>query len=175
MLGLSIAAIRESLRSFRGAMLVQMQSMGLWTGRQFRVYRTFTVAQQFRFTCTKDFILSKQNLYTGIGSCQLQILTGSTPSGTWANVATQNAKNKLGTNTYVAANNVQDGGTFTGGTEREIIRADSGSGQGVSASSADDSYRVLPAGTYYFNLTVTGSTAGIYSFEWEELDTVNGV
>lgn len=26
-----------------------------------------------------------------------------------------------------------------------------------------------PAGDYYFEIVMTGSTSGIYSFEWEEL------
>lgn len=175
MLGLNFRSISESIRSYRNALMVQIQSMGLWEGKQFRMYRTFTVAQQFQFVATKDFILQKQSLYCGTGSVQVQIMTGATPSGVYTDIATQTGKNRLGNVTYVQANKVQAGGTFTGGTEREVIRSDSGVGTGVAYTNVDDNARVLPAGTYYFNLTVTGTTAGIYAFEWEELSSVNGV
>lgn len=175
MLGLSFRSVRESFRSFRGASMVVMQSMGLWTGRQFRMYFPFAAASQIRFVSAVDFILTHQLLYCDDGQAQVRILTGSTPVGTFTDIATQAGKNRLGTNTYVQLNKVQSGGTFTGGTERELIRSDSGAGQGISFSNIEENARVLPAGTYYFDITVTGTTAGIYSFEWEELDTVNGV
>lgn len=54
-------SLREVLRSFRGALLVQVMSRGLWEGRQFRVYRDFNANTQLRFTCAKPFILSKQH------------------------------------------------------------------------------------------------------------------
>ena len=175
MLGLSFSSIRESLRSFRGALMVTIQSMGLWEGKQFRMYRVFAAATQLQFVCSKDFILTRQLLYVDDGLAQVRVLTGATPSGTFTDIASQAAKNRLGTNTYVQQNKMQAGGTFTGGTERELFRADSGGGAGVAFSNIEDNPRVLPAGTYYFDVTVTGTTAGIYSFEWEELSTVNGV
>lgn len=175
MLGFSFRSVRETIRSFRSAVMVQLQSMGLWEGKQFRVYLPFAAARQVRFTCTRDFILSDQILYVDDGQGQVRILTGATPSGVWAAVTTQSGKNRLGTNTYVQLNTVEDGGTFTGGTERELFRSDAGAGQGISFSNIQQNVRVLPAGTYFFDITVTGTTAGIYSFEWEELGSVNGV
>lgn len=175
MISLGFRGVRESVRSIRGAIMVTLQSMGLWEGKQFRQYRVFAAATQLQFVCTKDFILTDQLLYVDDGLAQVRILTGATPSGTFTDIATQSAKNRLGTNTYVQANKMQAGGTFTGGTERELFRADSGGGAGVSFSNISQNPRVLPAGTYFFDITVTGATAGIYSFEWEELSTVNGV
>ena len=175
MLGLSFRAVKESLRTFRGALLVQLQSMGLWEGKQFRMYRVFSAATQLQFVAARDFILSDQTLYVDDGLAQVRILTGATPAGTFTDVTTQTGKNRLGNVTYVQLNKVQAGGTFTGGTERELFRADSGGGAGVAFSNVSQNVRILPAGTYYFDITVTGATAGIYSFEWEELSTVNGV
>lgn len=169
-----LSATREVLRSFRGALLVQLQSLGLWEGRQFRQYRAFTgsgATVQLRFAASKPFILTAQTLYVDDGLAQIRVLTGATPSGTWTNTATQQSKNRYSAAAlaYVQGNFMQTGGTFTGGTERELFRADSGSGAGMAFSNIDQNARVLPAGDYYFEITMTGATSGIYSFEWEEL------
>lgn len=161
----------EVLRSFRGALLVQLQSVGLWEGRQFRQYRVISGAQQFRFNAAKPFILSHQLLYCDEGQAQVRILTGATPSGTWAATSTQTGKNRYSPAAlaYVQQCVVEAGGTFAGGDERELLRADSGSGQGISYGNVDNNVRILPAGVYYFDVTVSGSAAAIYTFEWEEL------
>ncbi|MNJ09289.1 hypothetical protein D3C77_34310 [compost metagenome] len=166
--------LKEVLWSFRGALLVQVQSLGLWQGRQFRQYRAFSgtgITLQLRFQATKPFILSDQRLYIDDGIAQVRVLTGATPSGTWTNTATQQGKNRYSAEAlaYVQGNFMQAGGTFTGGTERELFRADAGGGQGIAYSNIDANVRVLPAGDYYFEIVLTGQTAGIYSFEWEEL------
>ena len=166
-----LGSVREVLRSYRGALFVQLMSKGLWDGRAFRQYFPFTVAAQFRFEAARPFILSDQVLYVGEGSAQVQVLTGSTPSGTWNATLTQTGKNRYTAEAlaYIQQNIVQSGGTFTGGTERELIRANAGVGQGNASRTVDSNVRILPAGTYYFNITVTGTTSGIYAFEWEEL------
>lgn len=160
----------SSPRAYKGSAMESGMGPGLWEGRQFRAYRVFSAAQQLRFTCLKNFILQVQGMYVDDGQATVQILTGSTPSGTWTPITTQNPKNRLPSNVYVQQNIIEAGGTFTGGTERELLRADAGSGSGVGFSSNLGSPRLLPAGTYYFNLSVTGTTAGIYSLEWEEMD-----
>ena len=175
MISFSFRSIQESVRSFRSAIMVQLQSMGLWDGKQFRMYRAVAGAQQLQFVCARDFILSDQTLYVDEGTVQVRILTGATPSGTFTDITTQTGKNRLGTVTYVQLNFMKAGGTFTGGTEREIIRADAGVGPGNAFSNIAANVRVLPAGTYYFDITVVGTSTGIYSFEWEELGSVNGV
>lgn len=175
MISFSFRSIREAIRSYRGAVLVALQSMGLWEGKQFRMYRSVVAATQLQFVCARDFILSDQTLYVDEGTVQVRILTGATPAGTFTDISTQTGKNRLGTVTYVQLNFMKAGGTFTGGTEREIIRADAGVGPGNAFSNIASNVRVLPAGTYYFDITVVGTSSGIYSFEWEELGSVNGV
>lgn len=164
----------EVLRSFRGALLVQVQSKGLWDGRQFRQYRVFSgsgTTHQLRFVASNPFVLSHQTLYVDDGIAQCRVLTGATPAGTWTDSATQFGKNRYTAEAlaYVRGNSIQVGGTFTGGNELELFRADSGGGAGISFSNIDNNVRILPAGTYYFEITTTGATSGIYSFEWEEL------
>ena len=170
-----LQSFRESVRSYRGAMMVYFQSMGFWRGRQFRVYSRITANTQFRFTCTRDFLLTAQSLYCDDGRVEVQILTGSTPSGVWTAIPTVNAKNRIGMSP-VPLNTPEVGGSFTGGTERELIMSDSGAGQGIGLGNILLGDRGLPAGTYFFQATVMGATVNaLYSFEWEELDTVAGV
>ncbi len=166
---------RVSLRSFRGAQMTSDQNMGFWEGRQFRMYRVFIANTQLRFTCARDFLLTAQTLYVDDGLATLTVKTGSTPSGTWVPLTSVIAKNRIGMSP-VPLNVIEAGGTFTAGTEREVIRSDSGAGAGVGFENRlPPGGRGLPAGTYFFDIVVTGATAGIYNFEWEELDSVNGV
>lgn len=165
----------QTVRTFEGAMMTTDQNMGFWAGKQFRMYRLFAAATQLRFVCARDFLLTAQTLYVDDGSATLTVKTGATPSGVWTPLSTVIAKNRIGMNP-VPLNIIEAGGTFTGGTEREVIRADTGVGPGVGFENRlPPGGRGLPAGTYYFDIAVTGTTAGIYNFEWEELSTVNGV
>lgn len=166
-----LGSVREVLRSYRGALFVQLMSKALWDGRAFRQYFPFTVNVQFRFVAARPFILSDQVLYVGEGRARVTVYTGSTPSGVWAPTLTQTGKNRYTAEAlaYTQQNIVEAGGTFVGGTEREQIRANAGVGQGNASRTVDSNVRVLPPGTYYFDITVTGTTSGIYAFEWEEL------
>lgn len=175
-----LKTVQESIRSFRGALLVQMQSMGFWKGRQYRVYQRIASVGagsiEFRFSCARDFLLTGQTLYCDDGRIEVQIFTGATPSGVWTPIATTNAKNRIGAAAAVVNLNIpEEGGTFADGTERELIMADSGSGQGIGLGNILLGDRGLPAGTYYFRATYPGVVSAFYSFEWEELDTVAGV
>lgn len=177
---LTFQGFRESLKTFRNSLMVTMQSMGFWQGKQFRCYQHITSAGagtvQFRFTCTRDFILTAQQLYCDDGRIEVKIFTGVTPSGVWTPIITTNAKNRIGAAaSYVNLNVPEAGGTFTGGTERELLMADSGSGQGIGLENRLLGERGLPAGTYYFTATFPGVVSALYSFEWEELSTVAGV
>lgn len=180
MADLSFRGFRESVKIFRNSLMVCMQSMGFWQGKQFRCYRQITAAgagtAQFRFTCARDFLLNAQQLYCDDGRIEVKIFTGATPSGVWTPIATTNAKNRIGAAAlYVNQNVPEAGGTFTGGTERELLIADSGAGQGVGYENRILGDRGLPAGTYYFTATFPGAVSALYAFEWEELDTVAGV
>ena len=163
----------DALRTWRGAMLVQMQSMGFWRGKQFRAYREFSLAGAgtltLRFVCAKDFLLTSQSLYVDDGAARLVVSTGGTPAGSWVAVPTVNAMFRIGIDP-VTSNILTSGGSVTGGTEREVLRSDSGGGAGIGFDNRISGVRGLPAGTYYFTITATGTTTGMYSFEYEELD-----
>lgn len=158
---------------FRGALLVQMMSAGFWRGKEFRAYREITANTQMRFHATKPFLLTYQSLYCDDGRVTMKIYTGVTPSGVWTPITTINAKNRL-TSNPVPENTMDAGGSFTGGTERELLCSDSGGGQGAGYENRLGGTRGLPAGDYYFDIVVagTGTTYAIYSLEWEELEAV---
>jgi hypothetical protein len=136
---------------------------GLFDGRQYRVYREFTASTVLKFVATKPFILTGQNLYVDAGAARVAVSIGGTEGGTFTTFGTLFGKN--GTNVKPSGATVAAGGTITGGQEREVLRVNAGAGQGAVTSLLGD--RVLPAGTYYMSITVTGTTSGVYSFEFE--------
>lgn len=163
--------VYESDRNFRGARMEIPMNMGLWTMRCFRAYREFTATTVIKLVAAKPFILKGQGLWTGSGSVRLAVVVGGTEGGTFVPLTTKFNLNTLsgdvpGTTTLTV------GGTITGGTEREVLRADSGAALGGAAGNgtAAVGLRVLAAGTYYISLVTTGTTTAMYTLEWEELD-----
>ena len=162
---------------------------GFFEGREFRSYFEFSAekttsipvagSRTFKFTCPVDFILQSQVLDIDKGGVVLRAFTGATDGGGWTTVPVI-AKNRSPTRRqyqsgyYVPQATVSTGGTFTLGTETDVLRARTAS-QNVSASnvgSAQDDSRYLPAGTYFIRLSpltgVNDASEGIYSITWEE-------
>lgn len=172
-----LAGIPEVIRSFRGSMFVQFMSKGFWSGRQFRAYREFTLTANqsitLRFTATKPFLLTHQQVYLISGDVRVVIRTGVTPAGAWTPLATVNPKFRIGMEP-VSTVQIDQGGTVTGGTEREVILAAAGTGGAIKTAGSfgeDQSYRGLPAAMFYQTITAgpNGAT-GMYLLEWEDLD-----
>lgn len=172
-----LAGIPEVVRSFRGAAFVQFMSKGFWQGRQFRAYREFTLTANqsvtLRFTATKPFILSHQQVYLVAGDVRVVVRAGATPAGTWTPITTINPKFRIGMEP-VSTVAIATGGTVTGGSEREVILAAAGTGGAIKTAGSfgeDQSYRGLPATTFYQTITAGPDGAqGMYLLEWEDLD-----
>jgi hypothetical protein len=172
-----LSELPEALRSFRGAMLALPISNGFWRGKQFRAYPEFeeagTTVLYYRFTATAPFLLTYQALDGWEGDIRVAIFTGSTPSGTWVDAQAVQAKYRI-TAFPPSTVSISTGGTFTGGTEREVLRAVAGTTQGntspVQSLQSDTSIRGLPAGEYYIRVDITGPSGGMYTLEWEDLD-----
>lgn len=168
-MALSPAELQSSARAWRSALMVSDVGMALLGSKKFRMYREFSANSTLRFVATKPFLLTDQRLWTGQGNVRISISTGGTPAGTFTDISTQfclNTKDTL----PVPACTVQAGGTVSGGTERDVLRSYSGNGGGVGVGSDIGGSRLLAAGTYYFTIVVEGTTIGMYSFEWEELE-----
>lgn len=163
----SVTGQKLSTRAYNGSALVSDLTQGFLAGKCYRAYKEFSANTVLKFSSAKPFLLTMQQLYLSAGAVRAVISVGGTPGGTFTALPT-----KFGRNGNVGAGptqqvQVQQGGTITGGTEREVLLAASGAGVGIA--SVLPSPRSLPAGDYYITLTVTGTTAGIYVLEWEEL------
>lgn len=165
----SLSKLYESGASFRGAMLVQELSEGLFNKNKFRAYLEFAAAVCVRMQFDVPFMLTSQRLWTGQGAARGVVSTGGTQSGTFTTLPTKFCLNTLGGD--VPGRSVFTvGGSVAGGTEREVLRSDSGtSGGGSGNADLLSSNRILNPGVYYFTITPTGITSGIWSIEWEEL------
>ena len=158
----------ERLYSLGGALFVTEQTKGFHEKRQFRAYREFTGATVIKAVFAKPFYLTAQSLWTGQGAARLVVSTGGTEGGTFTAMPTKFCKWLLD-GAQAGFTTMSVGGTVTIGSEREVLRADSGTNGGGSGNGTELSgRRALPAGTYYFTITPTGTTQGMYSLEWEE-------
>ena len=138
----------------------------LYNGRKFRAYREFTSAVVLKAVFTAPFLLTDQRLHLDTGQARLVISVGATEA-TPFNTAVSTVFPMNGTRPLPPQLTITTGGTLTGGSEREVLRANSGGGAGAEATLSGQ--RRLPAGTYYFTINVTGSTSGVYSIEYETL------
>lgn len=158
----------ESAGGFEGSTSVTNRTSALFAKRKFRAYLEFTSTTSVRIVATKPFYLASQKLWTGLGAVRAVVSTGGTPGGTFVALPTVFNLNTVGT-IVAPTSTVSVGGTHTGGNEREVLRSDSSSAGGGSGSSDYvNTERYLAAGTYYIDLTVTGTTTAMYSIEWEE-------
>lgn len=161
----------QSQAMFDGAQLVSGQSRGFFLGKTYRMYKEFTANTVLRVVATKPFILTAQSLYVDTGAARAMVVAGGTAGGTFTALPTVFGKNGNVPSTPDIV--ITQGGTVTGGTEREVLRSAAGSGSLLGGSpsgsvSGAGSMRMLPAGTYFISIVVTGSTSGLYSIEYEE-------
>lgn len=158
----------ESVYSADGALCSTDKTPALLNKKLWRAYREFSANTTIRLVATKPFYLTSQRLWTGQGSARVVVSTGGTPAGTFTAIPSQFCLNTT-LPAAVADIVIAAGGTHTGGTEREVLRSDSSTAGGGSGN-ADilAQRRLLNAGTYYIDIVITGTTAGMYSLEWEE-------
>lgn len=159
-----------SATSFDGALATRELSKAFLGGKAYRAYKAFTANTQIRFVATKPFLLKSQSMYCDAGQATAVITAGSTLGGSWAALPTKFPVNGVVSPAPTPTVTVEEGGTITGGTERERLRAASGAGVGIVNTVVTP--RLLPAGTYSIALTVTGTTAAIYTIEYDELETI---
>ena len=166
----------SNLENYR-RLRVDIGQTSFFQGRQFRSYYDFVLSaaevRYFRFTSLTDFVLFDQTLTVSGGSVRLSVWTGSTASGTWTNlpVIGKNRMSSIPQPPYASGVTYQTGGSFTGGTEVEVIRLVSATATAqqstVGASAGDE--RGLPASTFYIKIEATNSTPSVlYSLFWEE-------
>jgi hypothetical protein len=157
---------------FDGGQATNPLSKAFLAGKAYRAYIAFTGATQARLIATKPFLLTSQTMYCDAGQATAVITVGSTLGGSWTPLATKFPVNGVVSPAPTPTITIEVGGTITGGTERERLRSAAGTGGNASGvTSTVNTPRLLPAGTYSIALTVSGTTAAIYSIEYQELDT----
>lgn len=158
-----------SAKGFKGAQLFQSFTGSYMEGRCFRFFHEFATSAVLRFVATKPCLLTEQVLYVDAGVARLTTYADGTPGGTFTTSTNLYPRNGLVPYTLGLA--VAAGGTHTGGIVRDVVRVNAGAGAG--AVSRISSNRMLPPGTYYIKIDVTGTTSGVYSLEFEELETAD--
>ncbi|UCR91182.1 hypothetical protein [Ralstonia phage RpT1] len=173
--------------SGEGRVPVDVGSTGFFLGREFRTYwevnKTAAQVRYFRVTSLVDFILLFQRLTLNSGAARLSAWTGAAFAGAWTSVPVigRNRMTDRETPLYTSQITFETAlgptGSFTGGTEVDLIRVHSGTNQGNQSSSnvnGDSLTRGLPPGTYGIKIEpITGITnadqvTGVYELAWEE-------
>jgi hypothetical protein len=139
--------------------------------RSFKEWATATTATYvIRATTPINIILDSLEIALEAGSARIETVVGGTPGGTWAEVLPIfNANNMTTAPVYVGQLVLDAGGTHTGGTVLDVLRAktDTNTNRSSSVGGAADSVRGVAPGVYYFRITLTGAI-GVASFRWEE-------
>lgn len=158
---------------------VDVAETSFFEGREFRSFLELSIGagitKVVRFTAPVPFILHGQRLSVDDGKIRFSAKTGEgTAGGSWEAMPVI-GKNRMPERRfpyYTAKCTLDQGGTYSGGTEVEIIRvAVSGAvGQAATVGGSIADERGLPAGSYYllFSNYGTGTATGVYDLWWEE-------
>lgn len=150
---------------------VDVAQTGFFDGREFRLVRKITSPITYRFTFQVPVIVFEQLLTVSSGSMELYAWAGSnvTPSGTWTDVPVWR-KNEVN-DAYTPQTSVATGGTVTP-INADLYRdyaslvTSNATAQQFTIGGGETSERYLKAGTYYVQITGTGS--GSYYIMYEE-------
>ena len=164
---------------------VDVAQTGFFEGREFRTFKELNIAAGatlvMRVTVPVNTILQNVSMTLDAGSVKLRTVSGGTPAGTFSESLPIIPKNTMTGGKfpaptlplYAAQNSVASGGTsITGGVDIDVIRivVANASGQASSVGNAQDDYRGVGPGIYYwvFNNFGSGAATGVFSSFWEE-------
>lgn len=140
-------------------------STDFFLGREFRTYFEIIKAASWttfwlRAEATAAFNLQVQRVTLDVGACRMSVWRNATPAGVWTDVPSFGRNLLPDTPVVVPTFKLQQGGTFTGGTESDLIRVRTSATIGNQSSSnvtGDTDTRFLPAGTYAIKIEpITG-------------------
>jgi len=152
---------------------VDSGQQGFYDGREFRTYYEFTADTVFKIVVPLDTILWSLGISLLEGECRLETVVGGTEGGTFSTILPIFGRNNMSdrpTPLYTNQVTIAAGGTHTGGTLLDVLRnktSDNANFAGAVGVDAGDE-RGVAANTYYFRLTVTGTTRGTLRCHWEE-------
>ncbi|BAG70404.1 hypothetical protein RSB1_gp46 [Ralstonia phage RSB1] len=144
---------------------VDQGSTDFFLGREFRTYFEIIKAASWttfwlRAEATAPFNLQSQRVTLDVGAARISVWRNATPAGSWTDVPLFGRNLFPDTPVVTPTFKLQSGGTFSGGTESDLLRIRCGTNQGNQSSSnvGDDiDTRFLPAGTYAIKIEpITG-------------------
>lgn len=151
---------------------VDQAQTGFFEGKEFRTYYEFNAARVFKIVVPVNTIVWQIAVNLLEGECKLETVVGGTEGGTFTPVTVFPRNNMTDRPLPYYTNQVlvSSGGTQTGGTVLDVLlnrtANNANFAQSVGSSSGDE--RGVAPNTYYFRLTVTGTTRGNLRFWWEE-------
>jgi len=156
---------------------VDVAQTGFFTGREFRTFKEFSISGGqvivFKAVLPVDIILFGVDLNLVEGEAKLETVIGGTEGGTYAESIPVFPRNTMASRPapiYVTQSIITSGGTHTGGTVLDVLMNKTANNanfaSSVGAEAQDE--RGVAVGTYYFRLTATGATRGVFKVRWEE-------
>lgn len=162
---------------------VDVGQTGFFDGREFRTFRELDMASGsglvIKAVVPLNIILFGLAVELISGSLRVETVAAGTEGGSFSEtlpIFPRNTMSERPTPVYATQVSLTAGGTHTGGTTLDVIRAQTsgiGSQAGsVGAEGGDE--RGVGAGTYYFRLTASGTdpAVGVFRARWEERPAV---
>jgi len=156
---------------------VDVAQTGFFAGREFRTFYEFSLANGASFVIQAvvpiDIILFALETEIISGQLRVETVVGGTPGGTFSTplpVFHRNTMSEKPQPPVTPQTVLTTGGTHTGGTLLDVFlnkTADNANfASSVGVGTNDE--RGVGASTYYFRLTATGATVGVFKARWEE-------
>lgn len=155
---------------------VDVAQTGFFEGREFRTFKEWSVAETSTYVIKAavavNTILFEFGIDLEAGDVRIETLIGGTEGGTFSEVLpvfSTNTMTEKPQPAYAAQNVLTAGGTLTGGTLLDPLRAKTSGNSNFAASvgAASGAERGVGPGTYYWRLTLNG-VIGILKSRWEE-------
>lgn len=147
-------------------MKVDQGSTDWFLGREYRNYYEIIRAASWtafwlKIVATDNFYLLSQRITLDVGACRASVWLGATPSvGDWTAIPSFGRNRISDTPVEASVLTMSVGGSYTGGTEVDLLRVRCGTNQGNQSSSnvgSDTDVRGLPAGEYALKIEpITG-------------------
>lgn len=159
----------------RPRLKVDQADTAFYENRLFQLYHEYNILQGnstwLKFVIPVDVILKRRSITHMSGKLRFSIQSGGVEAGTWLTKNAQTSRMNSMAEAPAYTRQVQGyyGGVYTGGTDLDVMLAETSNAQSVSVSlEAPEVGR--SAGTYYIELrnTGTGDSAGLIRFIWEE-------
>lgn len=155
---------------------VDVAQTGFFAGREFRTFKEWatptTATYVIRATVPINIILFELGIHLDAGTARIETVVGGTPGGTFLEVLPifpTNTMSERPLPIYSGQVVLEAGGTLTGGTVLDVLRAKTSDNSNFSASVGEGTgaERGVAANTYYYRITLASAT-GVFAARWEE-------